>query len=293
MHHAKLQNYLSRLRSSLAKSQLWLDEEGRARGRYFNASLTSAFQPIRCGTNGQLMAYEAYARSYDAGDQGLNVWRLLEHVANDDESVELDRLCRLLHAINFYRQPESAGLDLYLSVHSRLLAAVEGNHGAAFRRILDSLELPHEQIILQMPLITSSQRWVLTHVTENYRRNGFRIGVHAQNLEQAADLLSRIRPAAIKLDNSTALDPDKQLELLLQAQKQDCRVIFRRIERETSWRTLQLNTPPVLPFFVQGFLFDLPKAQLRSETSPLVAMRSLQAPKRAASGNHCAGACRQ
>ena len=284
MQHAKLHNYLSRLRSSLAKSQLWLDDEGRARGRYFNASLTSAFQPIRCGTNGQLMAYEAYARSYDAGDQGLNVWRLLEHVANDEESVELDRLCRLLHAINFYRQPESAGLDLYLSVHSRLLAAVEGNHGAAFRRILDTLELPHEAIILQMPLITASQRWVLTHVAESYQRNGFRLGVHAHNLEQAADLLTRLQPAAIKLDISTVPDPDQQLELLTQAQRQGCRVIFRRIERETSWRTLQLNTPPVLPFFVQGFLFDLPKAQLRPETVAVSATLPLEVQRRFAHG---------
>jgi hypothetical protein len=49
MHHLTLQNYLSRLRHSMASSHLWLDEQGRARGRYFNASLTSAFQAIRSG----------------------------------------------------------------------------------------------------------------------------------------------------------------------------------------------------------------------------------------------------
>lgn len=271
MQHAKLQNYLSRLRHSVGSSHLWLDEEGRARGRYFNASLTSAFQAIRAGDDQRILAYEAYARSYDPGDQGLNIWKLLEYVANDDESVELDRLCRLLHALNFYRQLPEPGLDLYLSVHSRLLAAVEGNHGMAFRRILDALELPHEQIILQLPLITPSQRWVLTHVAENYRRNGFRIGVNASTLEQAGDLLDRIRPDAIKLDISAANHASAQISLLQRADQAQCHIIFRRIENEARLLSLQQANDTASPYLVQGFLFDLPRATLASHAAPTAA----------------------
>ncbi|MEB0139011.1 MULTISPECIES: hypothetical protein [unclassified Undibacterium] len=58
----------------------------------------------------------------------MHVWKLLEYVADDAESVELDRLCRVLHTVNFYSQAGSAGHDLYLSVHNRLLAAVQGFH---------------------------------------------------------------------------------------------------------------------------------------------------------------------
>ncbi|MFZ6774152.1 EAL domain-containing protein [Undibacterium sp. SXout7W] len=262
MNNPALQAYLSRLKSHLASSNLWLDEQGRARGRYFNSSLTSAFQAIRSGYDRQVLAYEAYARSYSVNDQGLNVWKLLEYAANDDESVELDRLCRLLHTINFYRQAGSAHLDLYLSVHSRLLAAVEGNHGMAFRRILDVLELPHQHIVLQLPQITPSQRWVLTHVAENYRRNGFRIGVNAGNLEQAQDLLVRIRPDAIKIDISAANNPAAQIQLLDQASRAHCNVIFRRIENESRYQLLQQANDTVSSYQVQGFLFDLPQASL-------------------------------
>jgi len=262
MEYPVLQQYLSRLRSSLTKSQLWLDEQGRARGRYFNASLSSVFQPVRDGGSGQVYAYEAYARSFDSGDQGLHVWRLLEYVANDEESVELDRLCRLLHAINFYRQPESRYADLYLIVHSRLLAAVEGNHGAAFRRILETLELPHEQIVLQMPLISPSQRWVLSHVVENYRRNGFRIGVNAASNAQALDLLERVRPDVIKIDAETAIRESGLTSLLEQGLRQNTQVVFRRIEREASWKSLQLLNEEHYPLLTQGFLFDLPDARL-------------------------------
>jgi len=264
MHYPALQNYLSRLQSTLATTNLWLDEQGRARGRYFNSTLTSAFQAIRAGDDGRIVAYEAYARSYASDDQGLNIWKLLENAANDDESVELDRLCRLLHTLNFYRQPESANLDLYLSVHSRLLAAVEGNHGMAFRRILDVLELPHPDIVLQLPLITPSQRWVLTHVAENYRRNGFRISLHAASLEQAADLLERIRPASIKVDISLANDEQAQVRLLEQADRGQCHIIFRRIENQKRLQALRLANQTASPYLLQGFLFDLPKAALLS-----------------------------
>ncbi|MFZ6872086.1 EAL domain-containing protein [Undibacterium sp. Di27W] len=264
MHSLALQNYLSRLQSTLATTNLWLDEQGRARGRYFNSTLTSAFQAIRAGDDGRIVAYEAYARSYASDDQGLNIWKLLENAANDDESVELDRLCRLLHTLNFYRQPESAKLDLYLSVHSRLLAAVEGNHGMAFRRILDVLELPHQDIVLQLPLITPSQRWVLTHVAENYRRNGFRIGLHASSLEQAADLLERIRPASIKVDISLANDEQAQVRLLEQADRGQCHIIFRRIENQKRLQALRAGNQTASPYLLQGFLFDLPKAALLS-----------------------------
>ncbi|NDI84777.1 EAL domain-containing protein [Undibacterium crateris] len=272
MHYPTLQHYLSRLQSALSNSQLWLDEQGRARGRYFNASLTTAFQAIRSGQDQQVIAYEAYARSFDPTDQGLNVWRLLEFVANDEESVELDRLCRLLHTMNFYRQSGVRQLDLYLSVHSRLLAAIEGNHGMAFRRILDVLELPHQHIILQMPAATASQRWVLAHVVENYRRNGFRVGVNAANLEQAIDLLQRVRPDAIKIDIYAANRPELQISLLEQAERAQCQVIFKRIEQQEKFEALQNSHGTASPYLVQGFLFDIPAAELPvtySFTQPL------------------------
>ncbi|MFZ6673102.1 EAL domain-containing protein [Undibacterium sp. Xuan67W] len=258
-----LQQYLSHLNSShSASSTICLDETGRARGRYFNSTLTSAFQAIRSADDQCVVAYEAYARSYSSVDQGLNIWRLLDHAANDAESVELDRLCRILHAVNFYRQPDSAQRDLYLSVHTRLLAAIEGNHGMAFRRILDLLGLPHQQIVLQLPLIAPSQRWVLTHVADNYRRNGFRIGVNAASLDQARELLERVQPDSIKIDITHANNADAQQQLLEKAQRVNCKVIFKRIDNDARFNALQVSNTDQYPYYLQGFLFDLPRANL-------------------------------
>src|SRR5450830_1449621 len=137
---------------------------------------------------------------------------------------------------------------------------------AACWRILDVLELPHQQIVLQLPQITPSQRWVLTHVAENYRRNGFRIGVNAANLEQASDLLGRVRPDTLKIDVSAANNSAAQIVLLEQADRGQCQVIFRKIETERQLAQLQTANNTVHPYAVQGFFFDTPRASLAAET---------------------------
>jgi EAL domain-containing protein (putative c-di-GMP-specific phosphodiesterase class I) len=264
MHFPALQQYLHHLFLARgASTNIWLDDQGRARGRYFNSTLTSAFQSLHAIQDQRVLAYEGFARSHSEQDAGLSLWRLLDHAANDDESVELDRLCRILHAVNFYRQPLAADLDLYLSVHTRLLAAVEGNHGAAFRRILQILELPHERIVLQLPQITPSQRWVLSHVAENYKRNGFRIALKVDSTEQAISLAERIRPQVLKIDCKQAISQGGLNELLTCTQKLGIRVIFKKLESAEQLDKLQqLSQQTGTEFLVQGYLLDTPRADL-------------------------------
>jgi EAL domain-containing protein (putative c-di-GMP-specific phosphodiesterase class I) len=133
MRSAVLENYLKHLhRQADLSFPLWADDSGEAYARYFNWTLNSVFQPVRSLQSGQILGFEAFARSY-THDMGLSVWKLLDGAASDEESVALDRLCRMLHSINFFRQRPNVDADLFLSVHERLLTAVEGNHGLVFR----------------------------------------------------------------------------------------------------------------------------------------------------------------
>ena len=260
MSFPALQNYLARLPTlAQAGARVWLDRDGRAQGRYFNCTLTSAFQPVRVLDSDAVVAFEAFARSYSEADQGLSLWKLLDHAANDDESVELDRLCRMLHAINFYRQPGAEGADLFLSVHDRLLAAVSGNHGMAFRRILDGLGLPVERVVLQLPAVKQNQSWLLSYVANNYRRNGFRFGVNIAQVAEAVDLLERARPDVIKLDARELIDEEAILRLLSVAGAVGTRVVFKRVENtkaRDSLRRLAVASGQLI--HVQGQLWDLP-----------------------------------
>jgi EAL domain-containing protein (putative c-di-GMP-specific phosphodiesterase class I) len=269
MTYPVLQQYLERLSGATnAATSIWLDAEGRAQGRFFNCTMSSAFQPVRqVGDAGlPVLAYEGLARSVSAADQGLSLWKLLDHAASDDESIELDRLCRMLHAINFFRQPVDGDPDLYLNVHDRLLSAVSSNHGHAFRRILDALGLPLERVVLQLPAVTAQQGWLLNYVADNYRRNGFRFAVNAGSPREALHLLDRVRPDVFKLDARELQDEQGLLALLRQAAEAKAQVVFKRLETTQALALLrQLGTAAgVAPdrLLAQGHLLDTPQANL-------------------------------
>ena len=277
------------------ESRVWLGTDGRAQGRYFNTALTSVFQPIRqiavAGDAGfiadavdaasekrshPVVGYEGFAHSYSANDNGLYLWKLLDHAASDDESIELDRLCRMLHSINFYRQSTvhatEGNTDLYLSVHARLLAAVDSNHGMAFRRILKLLELPHEHIVLQLPTITATQSWLLNYVLDNYRRNHFRLAINANSVAEAHSLLERVRPDVLKIDSRGLTDDAETRRLLDITRQRDIRVIFKRLEKSRDCENVQKLAQQIFTenggrIFAQGFFWDLPQASLDAFSS--------------------------
>ena len=210
-----------------------------------------------------MVAYEGLARSVSAADQGLSLWKLLDHAASDDESVELDRLCRMLHAINFFRQEDNGGADLYLNVHDRLLSAVSSNHGYAFQRILDALDLPIARIVLLLPPVTAQQGWLLNYVADNYRRNGFRFAVSAAGPREGLHLLERVRPDVIRLDANGRADEEATLALLEQARQAGARVVFRRVETQDALLALQrIGAASGQALLAQGYLLDAPRTAL-------------------------------
>jgi EAL domain-containing protein (putative c-di-GMP-specific phosphodiesterase class I) len=262
-----LQKYLARLSDATgAATSIWLDHEGKAQGRFFNCTMSSAFQPIRQLESGAIHAYEGLARSVSAQDMGLSLWKLLDHAASDDESIELDRLCRMLHSINFFRQADTApnaGADLYLNVHDRLLSAVSSNHGHAFRRILDALELPLSRIVLQLPAATPQQGWLLNYVSDNYRRNGFRFAVNVAGAQDGLQVLDRLRPDVFKLDARELHDTEGLLALLRRSAAANVAVLFKRVEAPQTLTVLrQLGDAAGVPLLAQGYLLDEPRAGL-------------------------------
>ena len=89
MKYPALEKYLARLNDTVKEeSRVWLDAQGRAQGKYFNTTLTSAFQPIRVVasptvTPATVIAHEGFARSYSQDDTGLHLWRLLDQAASE------------------------------------------------------------------------------------------------------------------------------------------------------------------------------------------------------------------
>lgn len=236
MRHPALHSYLSRLpQGSPGDARLWVAASGEVRGQFFNCSLASQFRPAR-DLGGEIRAFDASAHSSSAEDQGLLVWHMLNDAASDDESIELDRLCRMIHVLNFFRQVEDDDTALMMGVHERLLAAVSSNHGAVFGRILDALQLPRERILLQLPQAGADRQWLIGHVVDNYRRNGFRIATRAASADEALRQVMQLRPDLVRIDSGALEDAARLAELLAQAEARAVQLLFSGVDAEADLR---------------------------------------------------------
>jgi hypothetical protein len=228
MRYPALHAYLERLASGEASSNsLRLSGDGEVQGHIFNCWLGSAFHPIRELGSGKISGFAGRVRGVAEEDRTLPVWTYLDGAASDDESVALDRLCRTLHAINFFRSEDLAGHTLHLNVHDRLLSAVSSNHGMAFRRILDSFGLPLEQIVLQLPAVNARQNWMLNYVADNYRRNGFRISVKVASALQLPSVLGHARVDAVRIASLQGASTAELTQVLAQAAALDVEVLVK------------------------------------------------------------------
>ncbi|EEF22298.1 conserved hypothetical protein [Ricinus communis] len=172
----------------------------------------------------------------------------------------------MLHAINFFRQAGDSTADLYLNVHDRLLSAVSSNHGHAFRRILDALELPLDRVVLQLPAATPQQGWLLNYVSDNYRRNGFRFAVNANSARDGLAVLDRSRPDVLKLDARELQDREGVLTLLRRAAAANVSVVCKRLETPQHLAALrELSAAAGVVLLVQGYLLDEPRSVLLEE----------------------------
>ena len=265
MSYPALNDYLRRLPASAGgASSLGTSADGQAHGQFLNCVLTSAFQAIRALDHGTLLGFEGVARGVADEDAGLSLWRMLDHSCGDDESIELDRLCRMLHSINFFRQPQPADVDLYLSVHDRLLSAVSSNHGYAFRRILGALGLPTARIVLQLPAVGPGRRWLANYVADNYRRNGFRLAFQAASVADAIEVLGQLQPYAVKVDADAVADDDALRQLLALAKAHDTVLIFKRLRSAAALALLaRAGAAAGVRLYGQGSLLDAPQAGLK------------------------------
>ncbi len=217
--------------------QLWRDARGQVQGQYYHCSLTSVFEPLVTLADREVVAHEGAVHTYAEDGVGLAAWKLFAMAADDASLVSLDRLSRLVHAINYFSA--GGGHKLVLNVHNRLLAAVADDHGAAFRRALQSLGLPLERFVIQVPASANDDLPLLLHVVGNYRRNGFAVSLQASDPAEAGALMAHALPDWLKLDMRRTWT-DRQLSgLRASAADAGVTLIGRRLQDELSVERLQ------------------------------------------------------
>lgn len=269
MAHEAIGQLIARLSHQPELHQaLRLTQDGQVVGRFYEFDLASGFQRIVRLDDHQVIGHDAYARSYGLAGDAISPWGLFARAAEDVTVVQLDRLCRLVHTINYFSQAE-ATTPLYLRVHGRLLAAITQDHGKAFRRMVDALALASSQIVLQLPLEAANEVLLIGVIIGNYQKAGFRVGVHAPNIAVAQSLINLHRPQVVKIDARTLGSQDDDIRALVKtAEDHGSQLVFNRIETsETAERLAHLGAR-----FGQGYHFDLPAARLSPASSAASAM---------------------
>lgn len=234
--------------------------DGGVVGDWFGCELASVFQPIVDPADRRTAGFAAFLRVHGSGERELSPWALFSANADDGRLIALDRLARTVHALNFITSVEGDAL-LFLNVHGRLLAAVDADHGAAFRKVVDSLGLPPDRIVIELPTSASSEPDLLAFVLRNYRLNGFRTAVNLESPAQWKALSAlvpahyvKIRGEALRSGASESGD-----EAILPAIQDRATLVVTRLEERTAVPAGAL---------VQGYAYGLP-AQRATIASPV------------------------
>lgn len=271
MHTTALAQFLGTLPSAPTPDrQLWRDTRGRVQGQFFHSSLTSLFEPVwQLAADGTLApaGHEALMRTWTRdGDLGLNPWKVFSLASDDSTLVELDRLCRLMHTLNYFVRTDAK--RLVLNVHGRLLAAVAADHGKAFQRAVTALGLSPEQFVIQVPSTANDDLGLLLFVVDNYRRNGFAVAVQASDPAEAGALLVHAKPAYLKLDARRDWVTRHVVSLAESARELGVTLALRRCERPSD---LELARAAGIAY-VQGSILPSaePEADVEAAPTPLV-----------------------
>lgn len=155
------------------------DEKGWISGQFYQCELTSVFQPVWGIDQGITLGHAAYVRSKAHGQVALWPWQVFALASKDEQLIDLDRLCRAIHALNYYfNNTSKANTVLFVDVHPRLLESVKDDHGRAFENFLDLIGVRTSQVVIEIPAIVNRNWKLLQHVITNYRSRGYRIAAN-------------------------------------------------------------------------------------------------------------------
>ena len=252
---SKTQLFIDGLKNNPSNSNrpLYIDESGAISARWHNLKLSSVFQPIyQSNALTKAFAYEAFVRCEDADGKRISVTELFSRPTDHDEITGLDRLCRTIHLLNFVQQDIQDAL-LFLCVNEGLISAVDDNHGAAFRKVIDALGFSPSRIVIELPasLVKDTKR--IHFVLQNYRLNSLEVAINIQSIEDLRRLSERATIHYVKIDRSlfsTDSSSFDELEQITQLSSQTNTIIAKN---EAALNTIQ--DPKIL---LQGHFYGEP-----------------------------------
>jgi len=171
---------------------------GRVAGGFGALRVTSAFQAI-VDRAGALAGHEALLRASNAAGAAVSPGEALEAVSGEEAVVRFDRLCRTVHALNWFSGAPEGAL-LFLGVDHRLLQFVPEEHGTTFQRILSGFGVLPARVVISLPALAGGIPGLVENVFPSYRLRNFRVAIEVTGwLPAAAPRLARLRPDFVRV----------------------------------------------------------------------------------------------
>lgn len=192
-------------------------KDGWVIGQFFDNQLSSIFQPVFEANELRVVGHAAYIHSESEHKTVIPPWGIFTLASEDSLLVKLDRLCRTVHAINYFNVASGNG-NLFLNVQPRLLESVRDDHGQAFKRILDLIGIATSRVVIEIPVEVNRDWRLLKHVIGNYRSRGYQVAVNhdggRENWMAGLSDLRPLQPDIVRLEASALLQHNG-LRLLL------------------------------------------------------------------------------
>ena len=203
MDHDKLLAYFNFWNRQLSEpaDSLQFDDSG-AFGNFRGLRLYSAFQAVLSSDTLRPVAHEALLRARDIEQRPVSPEEAFKLPRSAGEAIYFDRLCRMIHAFNFFNQSGASG-DLFLNMSGRHLVSVGGGHGRTFENLLKHCGLQPKQIVLEIIETHVDDLQHLQDAINAYRERGFRVAIDDFGCRHSNfDRLWQLTPDIVKLDRS-------------------------------------------------------------------------------------------
>lgn len=148
--------------------------------------LGSSFQPVVRAADGTPVGQHAVLRVSRPDGAALAPWCVFEQATGGPQLVQIDRLCRTVHALNYFVRDAGAE-TLFLDVERRLLTTVRADHGAYFESILAEIGVPAGRVAIVLPREALEDPVTFVRAAISYRIRGYRV-VAELRFDTQADL---------------------------------------------------------------------------------------------------------
>lgn len=174
--------------------------------------LTSAFQPIFSIAHQRPVGYEGLLRAYDVEGRQLQPNRVFSRPSNSRENLELDRVCRKLHADNFAMQ-DTEGCWLFLNLNSQCLVTERPDAGF-MRELISRSGIPSRRIVIEILESEIDDRAYLRQLIEHFRGLGCLIAIDDFGAGHSNfDRIWELQPDIVKIDRNLVKQASKSLKV--------------------------------------------------------------------------------